>query len=89
MEVVLNGNTLESGLEQYISMVVEKEIAGPSPHDDRFPNIASSSELTHYWMFPGCRPSFNLGDREYGQFQFENASVVQAPPDADVCLQAV
>ncbi len=69
MEVVLNGNTLEGGLEQYISMVVEKEIAGPSPRNPDFPNIASSSELTAYWLFPGYRPSFGLGDVEFGKLQ--------------------
>jgi hypothetical protein len=31
MEIILNGNTLEGGLDQYISMVQEKEFAGPSP----------------------------------------------------------
>lgn len=88
MEVVLNGNTLESGLEQYISMVVEKEIAGPSPHDPRFPNIASSSELTRYWMFPGCSPSFNLGDREYGQLRRAKSQQDSAAAVGDVCVQA-
>jgi len=29
-EVILNGNTLEGGLDQYLSMIQEKEMAGPS-----------------------------------------------------------
>lgn len=69
MEVVLNGNTLEGGLEQYISMVVEKEIAGPSRINPAFPNLFNSSEFTHYWAFPGHRPTFNVGDRCFGRFQ--------------------
>src|SRR6185503_3160534 len=36
MEVVLNGNTLEGALDQYISMVQEKELAGPSRRDPDF-----------------------------------------------------
>lgn len=66
MEVVMNGNTLEAGLEQYISMVSEKTLAGPSSIDPRFPNMASSSEFTAYWLFPGYRPAFNLGDLQLG-----------------------
>lgn len=56
-EVVLNGNTLEGSLEQYISMVKEKEVAGPHPDDPAFPNHFSSSELTAHWMFPGLEPT--------------------------------
>lgn len=67
MEVVLNGNTLESALEQYISMVSEKTIAGPSFINPEFPNMACSSEFTAYWLFPGYKPSFNLGDLQLGQ----------------------
>jgi hypothetical protein len=56
-EVVLNGNTLEGSLEQYISMVKEKEVAGPHPDYPAFPNHFSSSELTAHWMFPGLEPT--------------------------------
>ena len=66
MEVILNGNTLERGLDQYASMVLEKEIAGPSRRDPRFPNILSSSELASYWAFPGVRPTFSFGDVSFG-----------------------
>jgi len=67
MEVILNGNTLEGGLDQYISMVMEKTIAGPSKRDPNFCNVAPSSELTSYWGFPGLRPSFYVGELKYGQ----------------------
>jgi len=69
MEVVLNGNTQESGLEQYISMVAEKEIAGPSKRNPEFPNTVPSSEFTAYWLFGGLKPSFNFGDLEFGRLQ--------------------
>ncbi len=66
MEVILNGNTLEGGLDQYISMVQEKEIAGPSSRNPEFYNFVPSSELTHYWGFPGVRPTFSFGPLEFG-----------------------
>lgn len=69
MEVVLNGNTLERGVDQVISMIQEKEIAGPSPRDERFPNMACSSELTAYWMFPGIKPTFSLGEVAFGDLK--------------------
>ena len=67
IDVVLNSNTLERGLDQYISMVQEKEIAGPSPRNPDFYNVVPSSELTVYWLFPGIEPSFSFGPLEFGQ----------------------
>lgn len=62
MDVVLNGNTLERGLEQYLSMVLEKTIAGPSARDPRFPAFMASSELTPAWFAPGLGPTMAYGD---------------------------
>jgi len=67
MEVVLNGNTLEGALEQYVSMVVEKTIAGYHPVFNEFPNMANSSELTAYWGFPGYKPTVTFGNLEFGE----------------------
>lgn len=67
MEVVLNGNTLEGGLEQYVSMVLEKTIAGKHPIYEDFPNMANSSELTAYWGFPGYKPTVTYGNLNFGQ----------------------
>ena len=66
MEVILNGNTQESGLEQYISMVMEKEIAGPARQNPDFYNVFNSSQFSPYWMFPGIAPSFAFEDMEIG-----------------------
>ena len=66
MDVVLNGNTLEGALDQYLSMVMEKTIAGPSKRNPNFPNVATSSEFTAFWCFPGLRPTFTVGELEYG-----------------------
>ncbi len=66
IDVILNSNTLERGLDQYISMVQEREIAGPSPRNRDFYNVVNSSELTSYWMFPGIRPTFAFGPLSFG-----------------------
>lgn len=65
-EVVMNGNTLERGLEQYMSMVVEKTLAGPSVRNPAFCNVVCSSELAPYWGFPGFEPTFSFGDLHFG-----------------------
>lgn len=65
-EVVLNGNTLEGSVDQYISMVQEKEIAGPSQQQPDFPNVAPSSELTAHALSPGIHPTCIVGELSYG-----------------------
>ena len=67
VEVILNGNTLERGLDQYISMVQEKEVAGPSIRNPEFPNMVCSSELAAYWAFPGIKPTMSFGDLSFGR----------------------
>lgn len=69
MEVILNGNTQEGGLDQYISMVLEKTLAGPAIRNPNFFNVVPSSELTAYWGFPGLSPTFTFGQLQYGQPQ--------------------
>lgn len=67
VEVILNANTLQTGTdEQYISMVKEKTIAGPSQRNPDFPNMACSSELAGYYLFPGTAPGFGFGDLRFG-----------------------
>lgn len=65
-EVLLNGNTLEGSVDQYISMVQEKEIAGPSERDPDFCNVAPSSEMSSHPLSPGLRPTFYVGELRYG-----------------------
>ncbi|MBI4468703.1 MAG: hypothetical protein HY650_05195 [Acidobacteria bacterium] len=57
-EVVLNGNTLESPMDQYSSMVLEKLIADVNHLNPRFVNVFPSSELTGTWIYPGLSPTF-------------------------------
>jgi hypothetical protein len=65
-EVLLNGNTLEGSVDQYISMVQEKEIAGPSERDPDFPNVAPSSEMSKHPLSPGLVPTFYVGEQRFG-----------------------
>jgi hypothetical protein len=58
LEVVLNGNTLESTADQYNSVIKEKTIADASREDDRFLQFFPSSELTPSWHNPAVRPTF-------------------------------
>jgi hypothetical protein len=66
-EVVPNGNTLEGSVDQYVSMVQEKELAGPNPAAPEFPDVLCSSELTAYWGFPGLSPTFGQGEVTFGE----------------------
>lgn len=67
MDIVLNGNTLEGGLDQYLSMVVEREVAGPSKRFPGFPNFVPSSEMTPTWLCPALRPTVQWGELEFGE----------------------
>lgn len=68
-EIIINGNTLENSIDQYISMVQEKTIAGPSKRDPRYPNVFPSSEMTPFWLFPGTTPGFYVGKAVHGALQ--------------------
>jgi len=65
-EVVLNGNTLEGSVDQYISMVQEKELAGPSAKNPDFPNVAPTSELATHPLSAAIRPTFVVGELSFG-----------------------
>lgn len=67
MEVILNGNTLEGGLDQYISMVMEKTIAGSCYQNEDFYNFVPSSEMTAYWALPGLKSTFSFGALKFGE----------------------
>jgi len=64
-EVILNGNTQERSVDQYLSMVLEKEIAGTSDVHG-FSNVVPSSECTPHWLFPGAPTSHLWGDTAFG-----------------------
>ena len=68
VEVILNGNTLEGSNDQYISMVLEKTLAGRSANAD-YPNCPTSSERTPFWAFPGDVASHLFGEASFGSPQ--------------------
>lgn len=74
MEVILNGNTLERGLDQHVSMIQEKEMAGVNQWDARFYNVIPSSELTACWAFPGIRPTYRFSEQIHGEPQITTRS---------------
>ncbi len=67
MEVILNGNTLEGSTDQYLSMILERELAGPCPQNPNFYNVYPSSELARHFLSPGLHPTFSFGERRYGE----------------------
>lgn len=68
-EVVLNGNTAEYAVDQYISMVQEKAIAGQSRRLPGWPNLAPSSESDGFWLFPFTAPTARVGPIKYGSLR--------------------
>lgn len=69
IEVVLNGNTREGTLEQYTSMVLEKNLASPSREVKGAVQFAPSSELATHPFAPGLAPTFTLGDPRCGEIR--------------------
>ena len=61
LDLILNSNTLESSMDQYDSMILEKSIAGPCPADPRFPCVYPSSELAFHVLAPGLSGAFAHG----------------------------
>ena len=68
-EVVLNGNTRESSLDQYASMLLEKLFAGPSRVEGAFVNFHPSSLLTDSLLAPGFTPTLTLPAPNHGDIR--------------------
>ena len=64
-EVILNGNTQEGSNDQYLSMVLEKTLAGTSA-EHGFSNVVPSSECSPHWLFPGAPTSHLFGETRFG-----------------------
>lgn len=69
LDYIMNANTLENSNDQYISMDMERIIAGPSRRNPNFYNVVPSSELTHTYLFPFMKPTFSFGELEFGSPQ--------------------
>lgn len=69
LDHIMNANTLENSNDQYISMELEKTIAGPSNRNPNFYNVVPSSELNQTYLFPFMKPTFSFGELEFGSPQ--------------------
>ena len=68
-EICPNGNTLEDSIDQYDSMIKEKELADPSPKDPRWLQILPSSELAPWKRFWPVVPTHYHGGIDYGRIE--------------------
>ena len=68
-EICPNGNTLEDSIDQYDSMIKEKELADPSPKDPRWLQILPSSELAPWKRFWPVVPTYYHGGIDYGRIE--------------------
>lgn len=66
-EVVLNANTLEDSLDQYDSMIKEKEMASYSPHNPEWKQILPSSECAPWKRQWPLIPTLTHGGINYGE----------------------
>ena len=65
-EVVLNANTLEDSLDQYDSMIKEKEMASYSPRHPAWKQILPSSECAPWKRQWPLNPTLTHGGIDYG-----------------------
>lgn len=70
-EVIPRGRRAVAGDDHYLSMVLEKTVAGPSHHPD-YPNCISASEAAPYGLFPGFQPSLRFGETCVGTLQWQD-----------------
>jgi hypothetical protein len=66
-EFILNSNTRENSLDQYVSMALEKTLADPSAQRPEFPQCFPSSEMVRSMLAPGLKPTFSHGTIEFGE----------------------
>lgn len=69
VEVILNANTREGSLEQYTSMILEKELADLCRQRPEFPQHFPSSEMTADLRAPGLAPTYCHGEIVHGAFR--------------------
>jgi hypothetical protein len=76
-EFILNSNTRENSLDQYVSMALEKTLADPSAERPEFPQCFPSSEMVRSRLAPGLKPTFSHGAITFGEVR----SRVRQRPD--------
>lgn len=65
-ECIVNGNAVESLVEQYTSMVKEKSVASRSGKNGDFFNTYQSSQMIASAVAPGVEPAFTQDDLDSG-----------------------
>lgn len=70
LDVILNSNTPESGVQQYTSMMLERSLVDRLPEQPALFQMFPSSELTTSWFAPGIHPTRSLQERVSGQVVF-------------------
>lgn len=66
IEVILNTNTPELGVDHYNSMILERTMVSQAERDGDFVQMFPSSEVTPSLMAPGIAPSMLYGERDSG-----------------------
>ena len=79
LDVVLNANTPELGIEQYTSMMLEQSLVDRVAEAPSFVQMFPSSEVTSSFLAPGIRPSLDLRRDD----QRNGANAPHAAGDAD------
>jgi hypothetical protein len=77
-EFILNSNTREDSLDQYVSMALEKTLADPSQARPEFPQCFPSSEMVKSRLAPGLKPTFSHGDITWGEVRSVRAGARSA-----------
>jgi hypothetical protein len=67
-ECVVNGNAIESLVEQYTSMVKEKSVAGASRKQPDFFNTYQSSQMISSTVAPGVEPAYEQDELDFGDW---------------------
>ncbi len=70
LDVLLNANTPESGMQQYTSMMLERSLVDRLPQQPALFQMFPSSELTASWLAPGIQPTRAIEERTSGQVVF-------------------
>jgi glyoxylase-like metal-dependent hydrolase (beta-lactamase superfamily II) len=82
VDVILNGNTRESSLDQYTSMTLEKLLADPSHARPDIPQTFPSSEMVPHPLAPGLRPTLLHGAINHGALDLRAPAPSRLRPDA-------
>ena len=67
-ECIINGNAIESLVEQYTSMVKEKSVADVNRKNADFFNTYQSSQMIASTVAPGIEPAYEQDELDFGEW---------------------